>query len=147
MRRAPRSTLSPYTPRFRSLPNPEDQAVAGALSKGTDLVNPEKLPALPGPLGEIYNRMAVVLQYPDSKQDMDLLFNDPLPAGEYVPFRALFRDMPEPFPGPAADSGGLVDPKIDRSLFETMVAFEIRAGSTEADARKRVASALNHAAA
>jgi intracellular multiplication protein IcmO len=72
---------------------------------------------------------------------------DPLPAGEYVPFRALFRDMEEPSPTPATGGGGLVNPKIDRELFETMVAFEIRAGATEADARKCVASALNQAAA
>lgn len=131
----------------KALPNPEDQAVAEALIKGTDIVNPEKLPALRGPLGEIYNRMAVVLQYPDSKQDMDLLFSEPLPEGDYVPFRALFRDMEEPSPTPTTGSGGLVNPKIDRNLFETMVAFEIRAGATEADARKSVASALNQVAA
>jgi intracellular multiplication protein IcmO len=131
----------------KALSNPEDQALVDALIRGVDLVNPEKLPALPGPLGEIYNRMAVVLQYPDCTQDMNLLFTDPLPAGEYVPFRALFRDMEEPSPTPAIGGGGLVNPKIDRELFETLVAFEIRAGATEADARKCVASALNQAAA
>ena len=128
------------------LPNPEDQAVVDALIKGTDLVNPEKLPALPGPLGEIYNRMAVVLQHQDCTQDMNLLFTEPLPAGDYVPFRALFRDMPAPYTGPTKGANGLVNPKIDRKLFETMVAFEIRAGATEAHARKSVASALNQAA-
>lgn len=130
----------------QTLPNPEDQAVVDALIKGADLVNPEKLPALPGPLGEIYNRMAVVLQHPDCTQDINLLFNDPLPPGDYVPFRALFRDMPEPFTRPASGSGGLINPNIDRKLFETMVRFEMRAGATEADARKSVASALNQAA-
>jgi hypothetical protein len=54
--------------------------------------------------------------------------------------------MPEPSPAPATGSGGLVNPKIDRELFETMVAFEIRAGATEANARKSVAAALNQAA-
>lgn len=130
----------------QTLPNPEDQAVVDALIKGADLVNPEKLPALPGPLGEIYNRMAVVLQHPDCTQDINLLFNDPLPPGDYVPFRALFRDMPEPFTRPASGSGGLINPNIDRKLFETMVRFEMRAGTTEADARKSIASALNQAA-
>lgn len=129
-----------------TLSSPKDQAVVDALIKGTDLVNPEKLPALSGPMGEIYNRMAVVLQNSDSKQDMDLLFKEPLPAGEYVPFRTLFRDIAEPFTGAAVQAGGLINPKIDRSLFETMVSFEIRAGATEADARKSVASALNQAA-
>lgn len=133
-------------PASRTLPNPEDQAVVDALIQGTDLVNPEKLPALPGPLGEIYNRMAVVLQHPDCTQDVTLLFNDPLPPGDYVPFRALFRDMPEPFTRPASGSGGLINPNIDRKLFETMVRFEMRAGATEADARKSIASALNQAA-
>lgn len=133
-------------PASQTLPNPEDQAVVDALIKGADLVNPEKLPALPGPLGEIYNRMAVVLQHPDCTQDINLLFNDPLPPGDYVPFRALFRDMPEPFTRPASGSGGLINPNIDRKLFETMVRFEMRAGATEADARKSVASALNQAA-
>jgi intracellular multiplication protein IcmO len=133
-------------PASRTLPNPEDQAVVDALIKGADLVNPEKLPALPGPLGEIYNRMAVVLQHPDCTQDINLLFNDPLPPGDYVPFRALFRDMPEPFTRPASGSGGLINPNIDRKLFETMVRFEMRAGATEADARKSIASALNQAA-
>ncbi|MFT8698947.1 type IV secretion system DNA-binding domain-containing protein [Acetobacter orientalis] len=126
--------------------NPKEQVVVDALIKGTDLVNPEKLPALSGPMGEIYNRMAVVLQHSDTKQDMDLLFKEPLPAGEYMPFRALFRDIAEPFTGAAVQAGGLINPKIDRSLFETMVSFEIRAGATEADARKSVASALNQAA-
>ena len=88
----------------------------------------------------------VVLQHSDTKQDMDLLFKEPLPAGEYMPFRVLFRDIAEPFTGPAVQAGGLINPKIDRSLFETMVSFEIRAGATEADARKSVASALNQAA-
>ncbi|MFT8815212.1 type IV secretion system DNA-binding domain-containing protein [Acetobacter fabarum] len=133
-------------PASQTLPNPEDQAVVDALIKGADLVNPEKLPALPGPLGEIYNRMAVVLQHPDCTQDINLLFNDPLPPGDYVPFRALFRDMPEPFTRPASGSGGLINPNIDRKLFETMVRFEMRAGTTEADARKSIASALNQAA-
>ncbi|NHO42879.1 type IV secretion system DNA-binding domain-containing protein [Acetobacter fabarum] len=133
-------------PASRTLPNPEDQAVVDALIKGADLVNPEKLPALPGPLGEIYNRMAVVLQHPDCTQDINLLFNDPLPPDAYVPFRALFRDMPEPFTRPASGSGGLINPNIDRKLFETMVRFEMRAGATEADARKSIASALNQAA-
>jgi intracellular multiplication protein IcmO len=133
-------------PASRTLPNPEDQAVVDAIIKGADLVNPEKLPALPGPLGEIYNRMAVVLQHPDCTQDINLLFNDPLPPGDYVPFRALFRDMPEPFTRPASGSGGLINPNIDRRLFETMVRFEMRAGATEADARKSIASALNQAA-
>ena len=90
--------------------------------------------------------MAVVLQHSDTKQDMDLLFKEPLPAGEYMPFRVLFRDIAEPFTGAAVQAGGLINPKIDRSLFETMVSFEIRAGATEADARKSVASALNQAA-
>lgn len=69
-----------------------------------------------------------------------------MPAGNYVPFRALFRDMPAPYTGPTKGGNGLVNPKIDRRLFETMVAFEIRAGATEAHARKSVASALNQAA-
>lgn len=129
----------------KTLSNPEDQAVVEALIKGTDLVNPEKLPALPGPMGEIYNRMAVVLQNPDNTHDRELLFGDPLPPSDYVPFRALFRDMAEPFTGPAAGSGGLINPKVDRTLFETMVSFEMRAGATEADARKSVASVLNQA--
>lgn len=90
--------------------------------------------------------MAVVLQHPDCTQDINLLFNDPLPPGDYVPFRALFRDMPEPFTRPASGAGGLINPNIDRKLFETMVRFEIRAGATEADARKSIASALNQAA-
>ncbi|RFD19067.1 hypothetical protein DY926_13270 [Komagataeibacter melaceti] len=90
--------------------------------------------------------MAVVLQHPDCTQDINLIFNDPLPSDDYVPFRALFRDMPEPFTGPATASGGLVNTKIDRKLFETMARFEMRAGATEADARKSVASALNQAA-
>ncbi|MCI1301306.1 TraM recognition domain-containing protein, partial [Acetobacter sp.] len=131
----------------KALSNPEDQAVVDALIKGTDIVNPENLPALPGPMGEIYNRMAVVLQNPDNTHDRELLFGDPLPPSDYVPFRALFRDMAEPFTGPAAGSGGLINPKIDRELFETMVRFEMRAGATEADARKSVASALNQVAA
>ena len=139
-----RNGASPST--TRALPNPEDQAVVDALIKGTDLINPEKLPALPGPMGEIYNRMVVVLQHPNCTQDINLLFGDPLPAGDYVPFRALFRDMPEPFTRPASGSGGLINPNIDRKLFETMVRFEIRAGATEADARKSIASALNQAA-
>ncbi|PAK76965.1 type IV secretion protein DotL [Acetobacter fabarum] len=133
-------------PASQTLPNPEEQVVVDALIQGADLVNPEKLPALPGPLGEIYNRMAVVLQHPDCTQDINLLFNDPLPPGDYLPFRALFRDMPEPFTRTISGAGGIVSPKIDRKLFETMVRFEMRAGTTEADARKSIASALNQAA-
>ena len=53
--------------------------------------------------------------------------------------------MAEPFTGPATASGGLVNPKIDRKLFETMVRFGVWAGATEADAHKTVASALNQA--
>lgn len=104
-----------------------------------------ELSALPGPMEEIHSRMAIVLQCPDNTQDRKLLFGDPLPPSDYLPFRALFQDMPESFMWPAARSGELVNPKINRKLFETMVRFEMRAGATEADARKAVASALNQA--
>ncbi|MCJ8355645.1 hypothetical protein, partial [Novacetimonas hansenii] len=78
-------------------------------------------------------------------EDVQELFGPGMPSVPAAPFACLFQNLPTPYPRRHDAAGNLIDPKISRALFETMVAFEIRMGAGEAQARNAVATALNAA--
>ena len=68
-----------------------------------------------------------------------------MPSVPAAPYACLFQNLPTPYPRRHDAAVNLIDPKINRALFETMVAFEIRMGTTEEQARNAIATALNAA--
>lgn len=122
----------------------DHQEVLDHLCHGDDLVDTTNLPALNGGLGEIYNRLAKIAgENAQPREDMLSLFGKPLPLPPYLPFACLFRNRPAPLPVNQRPGVVMISPDVDKTLYETLVNFEIRAGAQEAAARNMVSQALN----
>ena len=127
-------------------PDP-DAAIREHLVAGDDIVTASRLPALPGSLGVVFDRLATIIEVQATpSEDVQELFGSGMPSVPAAPYACLFQNLPTPYPRRHDAAVNLIDPEINRALFETMVAFEIRMGAPEAQARNAVATALNAAA-
>lgn len=123
---------------------PGASRVSEALAAGADLVEDRDFQRLDGVLGEVYNRLAAIISNDTAtRDDVSNLFGLPLPEAPFRPFEALFRDLPAPHPLAAQSRDSLVDRRVNRELYETMVAFEMKMGAPEANARNQIARMLN----
>ncbi|MBO1326257.1 type IV secretion system DNA-binding domain-containing protein [Acetobacter sp. TBRC 12305] len=123
---------------------PGASRVSEALAAGADLVEDSDFQHPGGVLGEVYNRLAAIISNDTAtRDDVSNLFGLPLPEAPFRPFEALFRDLPAPHPLATQSRATLVDRRVNRELYETLVAFEMKMGAPEANARNQIARMLN----
>lgn len=121
-----------------------DAGIRERLIAGDDIVSASRLPALGGVLSAVFDRLATIVDDRATPlDDAQELFCDGLPSVPAAPFACLFKNLPTPYPRRGDTPVIMVNPRISRELSETMVAFDIRTGTSEAQARNAVAIALN----
>ena len=127
-------------------PATEADGVAQQLQEGRDRIEKADLRPLTGVLGDLYQRLGVVLNtegtpLQDAQELLTLLFPDEPPADD-KPFAKLFETLVPPSAQLPRTTEPL-HPHLDKALLAELVAFETMLGQDERAAVETVTHALN----